>query len=138
MLILEKEKNRFDCLKEQLEIEKYRYYRYKVPFCLLIIECKSLNCLNLIKKHIRKTDFVLELKNSLYAVIFRYTDIKNGGHKAAENLLFYLEKEVSSNIFGGLTCADDENIESLINRAFFALEKAKTKNFSNVEDDYLF
>lgn len=126
-------------LKSILDIEKYRFNRYKIPFCLLMIECKSLNCLENIKAHIRKTDTVLSLDKNLFAVIFRYVDYKNGGHKAAENLIHHLEKcNKSLKIYGGLTCADEENISNITSRALFALNRAKNRDFSNIEDDYLF
>ncbi|WP_281951387.1 hypothetical protein [Nitrosophilus kaiyonis] len=137
MLILEKEKSIFTKLKDILEIENYKFYRYKIPFCLLIIECREKNCLHLIKAHIRKTDTSIKLNKNLYGIIFRYIDIKNGGHKAAENLIHYLEKNITTTVYGGLSCSD-ENMGNIINRALFALKKAKNKNFSNIEDDYLF
>jgi len=126
-------------LKRQLDLEIYQFKRYKIPFCLLLIEHSIGNLKEHIQNNIRKTDSVIKIEKNLTAIIFRFTDFKNGGYRAAINLFHFLEKtNPKTKIYGGISCADYESVENIINRAIFALNKAKSKNFSNIEDDYLF
>ena len=126
-------------LKRQLDLEIYQYKRYKIPFCLFLIEHNIDNLKEHIQNNIRKTDLVIKIEKNLAAIIFRFTDFNNGGYRAAINLFYFLEKtNPNKKVYGGISCTNNESVENIINRAFFALNKARSKNFSNIEDDYLF
>ncbi|WP_200762620.1 hypothetical protein [Nitrosophilus alvini] len=121
-------------LKYEILEEIYAYKRYGIHFCLAIFESKNGNLYKKIKENIRITDRVVRLDKNITAVLYKYTDIK-AGIKAAENLLYKLEKETRSKVSCGIVSFENSE-DSLVNRAFYALEKARKDPFSKIEDDY--
>jgi len=123
-------------LKNEMDEEIYTYKRYGIPFCLALFESDMKDSLyrKIIEK-IRKTDKAVDIDRKTVAVFYRFTKPETGV-KAAENLLYKLEKETGSKISCGLVFFENgEN--NLLAKAFYALEKAKKGNFSKTEDNYL-
>ena len=119
--------------KERKSIEKlvepfwYRFTRYKLQFCLLIIYAENLEK-EYFNIHIRETDQVVILDKNLLCIVFEANNDKKVTD-GIEKLLYNQDGEFhkSNNYYySSMVCASEsEGLEAnIINRSFMILEYA--------------
>ena len=124
-------------LCEPLARAKYLFRRYHQPYCIAVIRSSSPVPLDRLIMHLRKTDEFAKVDETHHAIIFMHIDEQNGGYKAAENVLNYLEREYPNVRFHiGVACRERECQQDTIGRALYALSIAMQHEENYVENDY--
>ena len=62
-------------ISDLLSLEFYRFKRYKVPVCLIILEVENGLFNKIAEKILRKTDVFKHLENNLFAVVYAHAHL---------------------------------------------------------------
>lgn len=122
-----------DKLEREAEDFDYRFIRYEVNYCLVIIYTpEPIDLFPLLSKYIRETDHAIMLQDQLYAVIFDSAD-ETKGIKAANKLLtLFQHLYFSHSIFASITTASDYNSPAqMISKLFDLLDYSISHNIDH-------
>ena len=125
-------------IEEAISNEKYRYDRYKVPFCLVAINTEDVKHFDHIKHYIRETDILISLSEHCSCVVLASTEISDA-IKMGENFVRdHASMGENNRIYIGVTSIKHTHYNyDIVSRAFYTLDKASEQNISTVEDDYI-
>jgi len=119
-----------------IEIEKYRYDRYQVPFCIVAVSTENSTHFDSIKRYLRKTDIFIPLSEDLACIALASTEIDEAIKMAGNIIRDHATLDQKNRIYFGVTSVKHEYSNyDIVSRAFYSLEKAKEHNISTVEDD---
>ena len=113
-----------------IDLEFYRFKRYKVPATVTIFESKCGDVFETITDKMRKTDICQYIDDSRFVILLSHTEAHEA-NQAIAKFLTYLNKECLSSIFVGYTEINgmDMSSRSVVKRANAALVSAlKTQN----------
>ena len=131
-------RERIEAAAEQpLKLARYIFRRYHLPFCLVLISSSKEIDIKTLPRFLRQTDKSIKIDDSHYIIFLALVGEKNGGYKAAENILNKLESlypDVRFHI--GIACKDREVQQDIITRVIYALSNAEDHEENFVADDY--
>lgn len=119
-----------------IEIEQYRYDRYRVPFCLVAVSTENSKHFKFIKRYLRKTDLFIPLSEHCACIALASTEIDEAIKMGGNFIRDHSTLDQQNRIYFGVTSVKNESSNyDIVSRAFYSLEKAKEHNISTVEDD---
>lgn len=81
-----------ETLRELLSLEFYRFKRYNVPFCLILVEIEDELFHDVLDGTIRKVDTFKKIDNNFYAIVYAHATADDA-RNAFFNLFNALDKE---------------------------------------------
>lgn len=79
-----------ETLAELLSMEFYRFKRYQVPVCLILIEIEDKLFYEIAANTIRRSDLCKQIEKDFYAIVYAHADMDN-----ARNAFFNIFVEMS-------------------------------------------
>jgi len=126
-----------EAIEKPLEKALYIFRRYGHPFCLIFLETSQPIERDRLGIKLRKTDKLVEVDPSHHIIFLSLIGEREGGYKAAENILTQLENKFPDIVFHiGVACKNREEQEDIVTRIFYALSNAKDHDGNFVADDY--
>ena len=111
-----------------VELEYYRYRRYRVDFSVVLIYSEIATLFELVAGQIRRTDIVQQVAHNVTCLAYTHTDI-TGAHTATQKLCEKLAGQLGDpTLRAGLSAVrpGDEEAEVLVIRALNALKESRS------------